>query len=619
MTHRRRRFPKGLYPISFRSGLRRSSFRLFGCFLIIAAGLVAWPALGQFVPVAETYVIRPVSADVTADNASAAREQALLRAQRSAFVALSERLSPAGQAGPPVPDTATLQSMVQGVEILEEKSSAVRYIGRFAVTFNRQAVRRYFDEAGVSLIRPPETPVVVLPVLHTDGLPILWDGRTNWRTAWEDRVTSGSLLPLMVPLGELQDVAAVTAEEALAGDGASLGRIAEVYSTDTVVVAGLTSAGDGSGRVDLARYENGALVDQRSLSVSVDPGDLEAVGADRAVLALEQAWKAERSFAGTEAELRVRVTPIDGLADWVSVRRRLERERLVVRTDIDRLTRRDADLTLHFRGSRDQLVTAFERLDLVLVSPVSQSGAVGSTESSDAWSGLSKPSTSSAASDGRWLLQVIGPGPTMPTLSALMPRADRAFGDTALVTANDREAGIGGQGPGTDPASEPLQANEGQDSGLPPLDGAGGAATVSDGRGAAARVAGPAGSGTVIDVGETDFRDRVAAAAVPALVYFQADWCSFCGQVDAPIAALAEEMAGQLIVARVDVDRDPVIAQAYDISSVPAFLVMRDADVIAKHQGQLSQDRLMTWVQEALGLGGGAAPTAEGGTGASVN
>lgn len=570
-------------PIAFRSRAAMPTLRgwvpdLLGWLFGLAVLSAAMPAFGQYVPVAETYVVRPVSADVTAGDATEAREQALLRAQRSAFETLAQRLSPPGHAAPPVPGTAALQAMVQAVEVLEEKTSPVRYVGTFAVTFGREPVRRYFDETGVPLIPPPTRPVVVLPVLRTADLPVLWDGRTDWRTAWENRVTSGSLLPLLVPPGELQDVAAISAEEALAADAEPLRRIGTVYSTETVVVAALTALAEGEAQVELTRYESGRRVDRRSLTVAAGPGSVEARAADQAVLALEAAWKRERSVAGTEAALPVRVAGILNLEEWVSVRRRLAGERLVVRTEVERLTRREADLTLHYRGDTSALGAALARLDLALTAP-------GEAVPGTAAGAAADPVGTAPVRDDRWRLTVTGPGPVQPALTALTPRLESAFDDTEsdASVANDARSAQG-------------------DSVVAPVGDGSARPTASE----------AAAVGTVLDVTELDFRDRVAAAPVPALVYFRADWCSFCSAVDAPVEALAQEMAGQVVVARVDVDRAPVVAKAYDIMAIPAFLVLRDATVVAQRQGRLSRAELTAWVQEAMQQQTGGAAVSAG-------
>ena len=96
-------------------------------------------------PSAETYTIADVNADVTADTASHARDQALLAAQRSAFSQLCGRLN--------VPDISakldddTIAAMVQCFEVQSERLSSVRYIGIFTIRFKPAAVQKKMSKA----------------------------------------------------------------------------------------------------------------------------------------------------------------------------------------------------------------------------------------------------------------------------------------------------------------------------------------------------------------------------------------------------------------------------------------------------------------------------------------
>lgn len=79
-----------------------------------------------------------------------------------------------------------------------------------------------------------------------------------------------------------------------------------------------------------------------------------------------------------------------------------------------------------------------------------------------------------------------------------------------------------------------------------------------------------------VKVAEESFDSTVLGAEAPVLVDFYADWCPPC-KVMAPILdEVARERAGALLVAKVDTDAAPAIAQRYGIRSIPTFTLFRN-------------------------------------------
>lgn len=58
----------------------------------------------------------------------------------------------------------------------------------------------------------------------------------------------------------------------------------------------------------------------------------------------------------------------------------------------------------------------------------------------------------------------------------------------------------------------------------------------------------------------------------PAIVDFNATWCGPCQRIAPILNELAKEYAGQILIYKVDVDKCPEIAQAFNIQSIPALL-----------------------------------------------
>ena len=91
------------------------------------------------------------------------------------------------------------------------------------------------------------------------------------------------------------------------------------------------------------------------------------------------------------------------------------------------------------------------------------------------------------------------------------------------------------------------------------------------------------------------FDEEIAGSAEPILVDFWAEWCGPCKQIAPLLDEIADENAGKLRVAKLNVDENPEIAQRFGVMSIPTMIVFRDSDpalriVGAKGKGQLLQE-----------------------------
>jgi thioredoxin 1 len=95
-----------------------------------------------------------------------------------------------------------------------------------------------------------------------------------------------------------------------------------------------------------------------------------------------------------------------------------------------------------------------------------------------------------------------------------------------------------------------------------------------------------------IDVSDANFQNEVLAANPPVLVDFYATWCGPCQMIAPVIEQLANEYAGKVRVAKVDVDDAPGVAARYGITGVPTFMVFRGGEVVETIVGMTSVRRL---------------------------
>ena len=333
------------------------------------------------------FSVRDVAIDVTAATATAARDQAIRDGQRNALVHVLRRMTRrADHAKLPTIDDATAAAALHDFQVANERISSVRYIASMTFNFQPAEVRKLLRRVNVIYAETPSRPVVIAPILSRDSELRLWEDPNPWRDAWTALPKRDGLLPLIIPLGDIEDIAALSATQAMEGDAKALAAFATRHDTaDVFVIAADLTEDEATGApiaaIQLARFGSNPTGVQR-LRVNGSPREpitgFLARAAAATAEAIEDAW-VESSLLRFGAERQITASvPITELAQWVDVRERLEQVAVVAQYRVQALRRDRVDLVVAVLGDEEQLRQALATVDLELGAQVPGRGPLAS-------------------------------------------------------------------------------------------------------------------------------------------------------------------------------------------------------------------------------------------------
>ena len=106
----------------------------------------------------------------------------------------------------------------------------------------------------------------------------------------------------------------------------------------------------------------------------------------------------------------------------------------------------------------------------------------------------------------------------------------------------------------------------------------------------------------VVNVTRATFQQDVVEKSMETLVVidFWAPWCNPCRQLAPILEALATEMAGKFILAKVNTDEEPEIAQAFRVESLPTVFALDQGQPVDQFSGLLTAEQARAWLLRIL-------------------
>ena len=104
-----------------------------------------------------------------------------------------------------------------------------------------------------------------------------------------------------------------------------------------------------------------------------------------------------------------------------------------------------------------------------------------------------------------------------------------------------------------------------------------------------------------LQVTDADFAQEIEQHDGLAMVDFWAGWCAPCKMIAPTVEALAQEYAGRLKVAKLDVDASPQTPMKFRVRSIPTLLFFKNGQLVDQVVGAVGKSQLTSKIEQHLG------------------
>ncbi len=106
--------------------------------------------------------------------------------------------------------------------------------------------------------------------------------------------------------------------------------------------------------------------------------------------------------------------------------------------------------------------------------------------------------------------------------------------------------------------------------------------------------------GGIVYVTDDTFEDEVLKAEGPVLVDYWAEWCGPCKMIGPVLEEAAQDYAGRVKIAKLNIDENPATPPKYGIRGIPTLMLFKNGHVEATKVGAVSKSQLSAFIDGNL-------------------
>lgn len=103
-----------------------------------------------------------------------------------------------------------------------------------------------------------------------------------------------------------------------------------------------------------------------------------------------------------------------------------------------------------------------------------------------------------------------------------------------------------------------------------------------------------------METGEKKSFGDIIQGSRPVLVDFSAEWCGPCKMMPPILKEVKDKLGDKVTILKMDIDRNPAVAEAYQIQSVPTLIVFRDGQIRWRQSGVVRAEQLRSVLESVL-------------------
>src|SRR3954468_11995948 len=105
--------------------------------------------------------------------------------------------------------------------------------------------------------------------------------------------------------------------------------------------------------------------------------------------------------------------------------------------------------------------------------------------------------------------------------------------------------------------------------------------------------------GKAVEITDANF-EEIINTDQPVLVDFWAEWCGPCKMIGPVVEELAGDYAGKAVIAKLNVDENPIVSAKFGIRSIPTLLELKKGEIVDKQVGVVPKSVLAQKIDAQL-------------------